>query len=163
MRPITIQKVKERNSAKPQVLQEIDRLSGRISERAFQLFQSRAGRDGCAVDDWFRAERDFVAVPQSELTEDEGGYRIRVNLPGFDPANINVTALPECLIVNAFPRHNHKEIHGDVHFCEFDQKTVLRRFDFRSPVNVDKISVAFENGVLQLSVPKVAKARALAA
>lgn len=58
MRRITIQKVKGSNSAKPQVLQEIESVSGRIQERAFELFQSRAGRDGCAVDDWFRAERD---------------------------------------------------------------------------------------------------------
>lgn len=55
-----------------------------IRERAFELFEYRGCTDGLAVDDWLRAEHDLFRVPEAELTEKDGEFKVLLNVPGFD-------------------------------------------------------------------------------
>jgi len=75
-------------------------------------------------------------------------------LPGLEPDDVHVTALPHTLIVKASSAHRHDNDEGDVRFCEFDQKTLFRRFDLPEPINVDNVTAKLEKGMLRLTALK---------
>jgi HSP20 family molecular chaperone IbpA len=99
MSQIASEKVDGKTASASPVFEEIKTLSEKIRERAFELFECRGCTDGLAVHDWLRAEHDLFRVPEAELTEKDGKFNVRLNVPGFDPGDIHVTALPDALIV----------------------------------------------------------------
>jgi HSP20 family protein len=154
MSQIAIEKVDEKKTPASSVQDEMKYLSERIRNRAFELFERRGAGDGLAIEDWLNAERDLFRVPESELIDRDGEFEARVSAPGFDPAQVHVTALPDALIVKGSATHTHDKSEGNVRFCEFDQKTLFRRFDLPEPINVDKVTANLEKGVLKLTAIK---------
>ena len=107
-----------------------------------------------AVSDWLSAERDLFRIPESELVDRDGKFEARVAAPGIDPSDVTVTALPDALIVQGSTVHKHEHSDGDVRFCEFDQRTLFRRFDLPERINVDQVTANLDKGVLQLTAIK---------
>lgn len=154
MSQVAVEKVDGKKAAASSILDEVKTLSERIRQRAFELFERRGGVDGFAMNDWLSAERDLFRIPESELVERDGKFEARVSVPGFDPRDMHVTALPDALIVKGSSTHGHDESEGHIRFCEFDQKTLFRRFDLPEPINVDKVTANLDKGVLQLTALK---------
>jgi HSP20 family molecular chaperone IbpA len=159
MPQVAIEKLDEKRAAGSSVLNEMKTLSERIRQRAFELFERRGAGDGLAVNDWLSAERDLFRLPESELIEKDGKFEARVSAPGIDPEDVKVTALPDALIVKGSSTHKHERTDGDIRFCEFDQRTLFRRFDLPEPINVDKVTANLDKGVLQLIALKQATSR----
>jgi len=89
--------------------------------------------------------------------EKAGKFEIQVNAPGFGPADVQITALPEALIVKASSMHKHDKSEANVRFCEFGEKTLFRRFDLPEPIDVDKVTADLDKGVLRLTAFKASK------
>ncbi len=159
MPQIAIEKIDEKRAAGSSVFNEMKTLSDCIRQRAFELFEQRGAMDGSAVDDWLHAERDLFRLPESELIERDGKFEARVTAAGIDADDIKVTALPDALIVKGSSNHKHERADGDVRFCEFDQRTLFRRFDLPEPINVDRVTANLDKGVLQLTALKQAPTR----
>ena len=106
------------------------------------------------MDDWLNAERDLFRIPEAELIEREGKFEVRVSAPGFNPGDVQITVLPDALIVKASSTHTHDESEGNVQFCEFGQKTLFRRFNLAEPIDLDKVTADLDKGVLHLTAPK---------
>jgi len=154
MTQVTIEKVDGEKNTTSSIFDEIKTLSETIRQRAFEIFERRGGGHGFAVEDWLNAERDLIRIPESELVEHEGKFEVRVSAPGFNPGDVQVTALPDALIIKASSTHKHDKNEGSVRFCEFGQKTLFRRFDLPEPINLDKVTANLDKGVLHLSAPK---------
>ena len=137
----------------PPPTNKLETLADRIRRRAYEIFQNR-GTDGRDFDDWLQAEHDLIFAPESELVEKDGKYEIRVAAPGFKAAETNVTALPDAVIVSAESSHKHEENKEDVHFCEFGTRTLFRRLDLPTPINVDKVTANLDDGMLRIVAQK---------
>jgi HSP20 family protein len=157
MSQVAIEKVDEKKAPASSVLNEMKTLSERIRNRAFELFERRGAGDGFAINDWLNAERDLFRIPESELIDRDGEFEARVSAPGFEPGQVHVTALPDALIVKGSATHTHDKSEGSVRFCEFDQKTLFRRFDLPEPINVDKVTANLDKGVLELTAIKAGR------
>jgi len=148
---VAVDKIDETKAATASVFDELNTVSEGVRRRAFEIFERR-GSDGCAVDDWLRAERDLLWIPESEFVERGAKFDIRLSAPGFDPGDIHVVALGDALIVKAASTHTHSQTEGNVlHFCEFGQKTLFRRFELPEPINLDKVTANLEKGILHLT------------
>jgi HSP20 family molecular chaperone IbpA len=154
MSHVGIEKANENKGVTASVFDEIKALSDRIRERAFELFERRGAGEGSALNDWVNAEHDLLYSCESEVVEQAGKFEVRMNAPGFDPAELKVTVLPDSLIVRAMSSHTHDSDKGEVRLCEFGQKTLFRRFDLPEPINVDKVTANLEKGVLHLTALK---------
>jgi HSP20 family protein len=154
MSQVAVEKVDGKKPVTASILGELEKLSDKIRQRAFEIFESRGGGDGFAIDDWAAAERDLFRIPESELVEQDGKFEAKLTAPGFEPAEIHVTALPDALVVKASSTHKHDESKGNVRFCEFDQKTLFRRFDLPASIDVEKVTANLEKGVLHLTAFK---------
>jgi HSP20 family molecular chaperone IbpA len=146
------------------LLERMEVITDSIRKRAFNLFQNRDGGKGSAVDDWLQAERDVVSFPASELVDEGKEFRASIALPGFEAKDIQVSAMPDTLVIEADANHSHEGKDGDVRFCEFSEKQIYRRLDLPESVDVDKVTASIDKGILHLTAPKAtAKENAAAA
>ena len=157
MPQVAIERMDEKRAADTSVVDEMKTLAERIRQRAFEIFERRGASHGSAVNDWLSAERDLFRIPESELVERDEKFEARVSAPGIDPSDVTVTALPDALIVQGSTVHKHEQSDGDVRFCEFDQRTLFRRFDLPERINVDQVTASLDKGVLQLTARKSAQ------
>ncbi len=157
MPQVAVQKIHSNEIESRSLTEKVKALSDRIRQRAYELFESRGRGDGSALNDWLQAENDLVLIPESDLIEKDGQFRLQIAVPGFDPKDIEVNALPDALIVRAQERHNHESTEGNVYFCEFGEKSLFRRFDLPSRIDVDKVTANLDKGLLTLTASKAEK------
>jgi len=154
MSHVAVQKISQDEAS---LMDDVQALTDRIRLRAYDLFQSRGGGEGLALDDWLTAEDDLVFTPESDLVENDGEFQLQIAVPGFNADEIDVSALPDALIVRAENTHHHEGTEGDVRFCEFGEKTLFRRFDLPAPIDVDKVTTNLQKGILKVSAVKEQK------
>ena len=135
-------------------LDDLKALKSQIRDRAFAIFQKRGSANGKAVDDWLEAERSLTCVTESELIEKDSALQLSITVPGFTEKDIQVTALPDELIVSAISEHRHEKDEGNVHFCEFAEKQFFRRFELPKAINVDKVTASIDKGILRVTAEK---------
>lgn len=157
MSGLYVEKVRDTERHRTPVFDELERVWNDTRQRAYQLFQQRGGATGFEVDDWLRAERDLLWLPQAELVEDDSQFRLQLAVPGIQPGNLRVTALPQSIIVRAESAHQHGKKEGKVHFCEFSERRLMRKFDFNVPIDLERVSANLNNGVLEVQAVKAAK------
>ncbi|MEO8051996.1 MAG: Hsp20/alpha crystallin family protein [Acidobacteriota bacterium] len=127
-----------------------------VRQRAFDLFERRGRQDGKEIDDWIQAERELFWVPPAELAETDKEVEINVAMPGFDPKEVQVSALPgEILVQGNQEMHSRKKEKGLL-YSEFEEKALYRRFEISQPIDIDRITANIENGMLTIKAPKKA-------
>lgn len=142
------------------MLERIDAITDLIRRRAYALFENRdreRGSDvrGSDVGDWLQAEREMLWMPLSELVDEGVAFRARVALPGFDAKDVQVSAMPDALVIQAGATHTHEN--DLVCFCEFSRNEVFRRLDLPASIDVDNVSASLDKGILQVTAPKANK------
>jgi HSP20 family protein len=156
MSQIAVEKING-DGTQSSVFTKMKSLTEQIRQRAFDIFQHRSANDGNDVDDWFKAENELIWAPESDLVEKEGKFEMQVAVPGFDAKDVEVTALPDAVVVCADSSHQHDTSNGNVRFCEFGERTLFRRFDLPAPINVDKVTADLDKGILKLTAAKADK------
>jgi len=151
---VVIERIEEKNDGGGGVFLEIEGLTQRIRERAFELYENRDRGAGRELEDWVNAEREYLVQPEAELIEHEARYEIRVRAPGFEQSDVVVSVLPKGLIVRAAAVHNHHRSDGEVRFSEFGEKVLLRRFDFGEEIDRMKVTANLNRGVLHVRAMK---------
>jgi HSP20 family molecular chaperone IbpA len=158
---VSVEKCK--NGGHNSLRERLNALADEIRQRAFSRFERRGHTSGGDVDDWLEAEREIVWSPPSELIEGKKDFQARVALAGFDAKDVEVTAAPEALIIEAEKTHTHDVKEGNVHFCEFSGQKLLRRIDLPTAIDVDKVTASLDNGMLQVTAPKAAQSKQISA
>jgi HSP20 family protein len=155
MSQVAINKWKNPETTPRTFLEHLETITDSIRERAFNIFQNNGG-NGSEVDDWLQAERDVVWSPTSELVDDKKEFRARIALPGFDAKDIQVSAMPDALVIRADATHAHEGKSGNVRFCEFSEKNLFRRLPLPAPIDIDKVTASVDKGILEVTAPKAA-------
>ena len=104
-----------------------------------------------------RHDREFNNLMRTDIKENDNGYELEVDLPGFKKEDIHVNIDDHYLTVSA-QRHTEaeqKDKKGNYVRCERSYGSFERSFDIRG-VEADKISGCYKDGVLQLTMPKKA-------
>ena len=98
-------------------------------------------------------------VPSVDVIDRDEELVVRAELPGIEKKDLDISLADTVLTIRAHTEHEEKEEKGEYH------RTEIRRGEFsRSmtlPVAVDdtKAKATFENGVLELVLPKVEAAQ----
>lgn len=164
-----LERVASRDDRTLPIFAEIDGITKRIRQRAYELFRAHGLYDGGDLDDWLAAERE-VCWPSAELRESEDEYQCSIALAGFDADDLTVTATPDEIIVKGEQR---REGSGPekaeaaapeaetVHWSDFHYENVYRRIGLPGEIDVDNVGAEFKHGMLTITAPKVAKGEAL--
>ena len=101
--------------------------------------------------------RPVALLPSVDVHEDADRYLVRADLPGVQPADIQVTADQGVLTIRAERRAERREgapVNGRY---ERFAGTFVRRFTLPEDANAEAIGARSTHGVLELTIPKQAK------
>lgn len=133
---------------------EIGQYFENVRKRAYELFERRGGAEGGDLADWLKAENELFWKPASELAETGEEYEMRVTVPGLEAKDIEITALPDQIIVKGAAAQNREHVKGELRFSEFSDRELFRQFGFSSPVDVNKINATLDKGILKIVAAK---------
>ena len=137
------------------MLDTMDSLFDAIRNRAFGLFQERGGGAGGDLGDWLRAERELLWVPPAELVEEQNQFRIRLEVPGLEPNQVEVTAMPDSIVVHAEAKEQKEQKDKSAaRFSEFAEKKLFRRFEMPAPINSELVHATLSKGILEITAAK---------
>ena len=129
-------------------------------DRLFSDFSGRfPGLSGGNLFDWepWRGPAGFAA-PKVDFAEKNGMFEIVAELPGLDGDDVSVELKDNMLTLSGEKREETDREEKEYHLSE--RRFGSFRRSFRLPTGVDeaKVEAAFENGVLRVTLPKVAEA-----
>jgi len=104
------------------------------------------------------AARDASWTPAVDIHEEAGRFVVRADLPGVKPTDINVTAEKGVLTLRG--ERNFEKREADDHYSRVERVSgkFVRNFTLPENVASEQITAQFKDGVLELTIPKVAKA-----
>jgi HSP20 family molecular chaperone IbpA len=142
------------------VFAEAERTLEQIRARAYELFRGRGYGAGRALDDWLTAERECNWLA-TELVERDQDFVLSVALPGFEPADVSLTATPRALFIQAKMKSERKDEarkgEAKVHWSEFRTADVCRRVEFGQDIDVGKVTATLKSGLLRVVARKAEK------
>ena len=104
------------------------------------------------------AARDASWTPAVDIHEEAQRFLVRADLPGVKATDIEVTADKGVLTLRGERQIDKKEVDGHYSRVERVAGKFVRTFTLPDNVQTDAIKAQFKDGVLELAIPKVAKA-----
>ncbi|MCR5196100.1 MAG: Hsp20/alpha crystallin family protein [Pseudobutyrivibrio sp.] len=101
-------------------------------------------------------ERDFSRMMSTDVKENENGYSVDMNLPGFAKEDIKAELKDGYLTIKAETNQNNDEKDEDGKYIRKERYTgsCSRSFYVGDAVTQEDIHAAFKDGVLTLNIPK---------
>lgn len=104
------------------------------------------------------ASRDASWAPAVDIHEEAKQFVVRADLPGVKPADIEITAEKGVLSLRGARHFEQQNDAGHYSRVERVSGKFVRTFTLPENVQTDAIKAQFKDGVLELTIPKVAKA-----
>jgi len=137
------------------LLGKVERSVDSICRRAYEFALDREFARGHDVDDWLKAENELFFVPASELRETETEYILKLQVAGFRPEHIAVSAEPRCITVwgtAATSREDLPDAGDDSEAA--DSKEMFFQSRLPHSVMVENAKAYFDSGELTVTLPK---------
>jgi HSP20 family molecular chaperone IbpA len=83
-----------------EIFNQFSQMHDVIARRAFEIFESHDGSPGHDLEDWLRAESELLHPVLLNVTESNGKYVVRAELPGFGGKDIEISVEPRCLAIS---------------------------------------------------------------
>ena len=103
------------------------------------------------------ATRDATWSPAVDIHEEPERFVVRADLPGVKPADIEITAEKGVLSLRGTRAFEQRKDDGHYSRVERVSGKFVRTFTLPDNVQTDAIKASFKDGVLELSIPKIAK------
>lgn len=156
MANLPVQKVTAESALPSSWRNELMKFSEAVGRKAFELFEKYGHSNGHDLDQWLDAEKQIVTFPRLELLDTGTEFELRVAAAGFDAKDVEVTALPDAVLVKAQTSAEAEEKEGEICYCEFSDKSLFRRIPLAQPIDIDAVTAQLEKGVLKIVAPKAA-------
>ncbi len=94
---------------------------------------------------------------RTDVIEEDGDYKVKADLPGFDKKDISVSMKDGVLTISAAHQDNKDEKDektGKYIRRERVESSYQRSFTVGDAIRPEEIAAAYENGVLTLTIPK---------
>lgn len=94
-------------------------------------------------------------IPTADISEDEKGYQVVVDLPGIPKDNINLSVSGSTLTLRAERKEKKEEKKKKNYYkLERDSGFFERQFTFNHDIDESKVSATYTDGVLEINLPK---------
>ncbi len=93
--------------------------------------------------------------PPINISESEDGYSVEVSTPGIEKDNIKIQRQKNILTISY--EQNDRKVYEEknYHRREFQSRSFSRSINLPEDVDIYKITSAYSNGILTISVPKL--------
>ena len=133
---------------------ELEEMSERLSRMIGRPIRHREnGKEMLTVADW---------APTVDISEIEGEYLIKAELPGVEKDGVKITLEDDVLTLQGERKQEKEEKGRKYHRIERSYGRFVRSFTLPDSVDEAKVSAEFKDGVLSLHLPKTEKAKSKA-
>lgn len=112
-------------------------------------------------DDFFtQTTTQSVATPQMEWQENEKAYLFSFDIPGMKEEDIKIDLKENTLLVSAERKQSSEKKEGNFSRSERFYGVYHRNIDLPRDVDAEGVQAEYQNGVLEILIPKTEKAMA---
>ena len=97
-------------------------------------------------------------MPKMDVIDRDKEVFVKAELPGIDKDDLDISISNDRLIIKGKTSHEEKEEDGDYIKQEISKSEVYRSVQLPSEVDDSKAETSFDNGVLELTIPKTKSA-----
>ena len=134
-------------------VREIDSLQGEMN-RLFSTFfdqpTTRGGNGGANARRW---------IPAMDLVEAGEHFVLKADLPGLSEADVNIEVENNVLTVSGERKTELEDQHEGYYRLERSFGAFSRSLTLPEGIDPDAVTAAFDNGVLEVRIPKPAQAK----
>lgn len=98
-------------------------------------------------------------MPKVDVIERDNEIVVKAELPGVDKKDLDISVTKNTVTIQGSTSHEEKEEKGDVYRCEISRGSYSRTLTLPAEVNEEKAKAKFKDGILELTLPKVEKAK----
>jgi HSP20 family protein len=137
----------------------MNELSNKIAQRAFCKFEGNGRVPGHDLEDWLKAEAEFLTPVPLELSETDAELTIKAEVPGFTEKELKIVAEPAHLFITGKTEKRSEEKKKKTLYSEISSNEIFR--NVRLPVDIDpeKVSAVLKNGILEVLMHKAMPAK----
>lgn len=109
---------------------------------------------------WSRSPRAKQWLPAIDVFEKEGKLVVKAEIPGMEENDIDVSVEGDALIIRGEKKTEKEVKEQDYYRSECSYGSFMRSVPLPSTVDKDKVEAKYENGVLEVTLPKLAEEKA---
>jgi len=94
-----------------------------------------------------------------DMYETKDGLVLKAELPGFRKEDVDISLEGDCLTIKAVSKQEELPKDSTMYLDELCYGEYSRSVTLPFPVDNDKISATFENGMLEMSLPKTEESK----
>jgi HSP20 family protein len=132
-----------------------------LSRRAYEIFEGNGRAFGRDLEDWFQAEREVLHPVHVTIEESDDSLAVKAEVPGFSEKELEINLEPRRLTITGKRESKKEGKKGKTIYAERCCDQILRIVDLPADIEPDKVTATLKNGVLEFSLPKVAKAHTI--
>ncbi len=137
----------------------MNELSNKIAHRAFSMFEGNGRIQGHDLEDWLRAETEFLTSVPLELSETDTELVVRAEVPGFTEKELEIVVEPGRLFITGKTERKSEEKKKQMLFSEISSNEIFRTVALPAEIDPEKASGVLKNGVLEISMHKAKPAK----
>jgi HSP20 family protein len=141
------------------LVEKVNNIFDRIARRSFEIFEANGQTSGHDLENWFKAEGELLHPVHLNMSETDESVIVQAEVPGFAGRDLEVSIEPRRLTITGKRETSKEEKKGKTVYTETCCDELLRIVELPAEVDVDKATTTLNEGVLGLTIPKVAKAR----
>jgi len=96
----------------------------------------------------------YSFVPKVDVIENENAYEIQLAAPGLNKEDFKIDVNDNLLTISGERKFNKEKKEHNFHSIETHYGTFGRSFSLPENVDVTKIEAKYNNGILEITVPK---------
>lgn len=104
-------------------------------------------------------KNEMETSPAVDVRETEKSYIMEVDLPGYSENDIDISMKDRVLTLSCKKEKKEEKKEGGYLIKERNNFEFKRRFNFSDDIDEASVSAVFENGVLEVNIPKKAETK----
>ncbi len=109
---------------------------------------------------WLAPKNGGQWLPEVDITEEKDRILVKADLPGMKQEEISVEVSDGVLTIKGERKRESETKEGKTYRVERSYGSFLRSFTLPAGVDSAKVNAAYKNGVLEVTLPKLAEAKA---
>lgn len=98
-------------------------------------------------------------MPKVDVIDRDKEIVVKAELPGVNKKDLDISVTKNTVTIQGSTSHEEKEEKGDFYRCEISRGSYSRTLTLPAEVNEDEAKAEFKDGILELTLPKVEKAK----
>jgi HSP20 family protein len=100
-----------------------------------------------------------MKTPRVDIIDRDNDIVVKAEIPGVKKEDLDVSMTDSTVTIKGTTSHEEKQEKGNYYRCEIARGAFSRTVALPSNVDTDKARAVFNEGILELTIPKVEKAK----